>query len=166
MKYFLIVFVLTAVNFCLADDLFVKPRLLKMYDAPSRKSNIVAIIPRGEMLNSMRKIQGMYLFVRYKNFEGWVVKHSLSRDLVGQQKRTQIFKTNDDISRKAQKDSSSIVDIGGVRGATNLTLVTFGERPVSLYIPKEEKDFQEQYKQLEKIMNNQVGMTEAKEFIP
>ena len=154
------------VNFCLADDLFVKPRLLKVYESPSRKSNIITIIPRGEMVNSLRKIQGMYLFVRHKNFQGWVVKHSLTRDLVQQKKRTQIFKTKDDISKKAQKSSSSIVDIGGVRGATNMTLVTFGERPISLVVPKEERPYKEQYKQLEKIMNNQVGMTEAKEFIP
>lgn len=47
-----------------------------------------------------------------------------------------------------------------------MTLVTFGERPISLVVPKEERPYKEQYKQLEKIMNNQVGMTEAKEFIP
>ena len=43
--------------------------------------------------------------------------------------------------------------------------MTFGERPVKLVVPKEEKKFSKEYDQLEKIMNNQVGMGEAGDFI-
>ena len=43
--------------------------------------------------------------------------------------------------------------------------MTFGERPVKLVVPKDEKRFAKEYEQLETIMNNQVGMGEAGDFI-
>lgn len=148
-----------------AESLFVKPRLLKVYESPSRRSKIVTVIPKGEMLQSMRKVQGMYVNIKYENISGWVVKHSLTRDLPSKRDRVQIFRTDDQIKNRAQKNASSINSIGGVRGATNLTLMTFGERPVKLSIPKTEKKFSNEYQQLEKIMNNQTGMAEAGEFV-
>ena len=165
MKTLLIFIVLLGSLAALADDLFVKPRLLKIYQEPSRRSKILTVVPKGKVLQSMRKIQGMYIFVKYENITGWVVKHSITRDLPSKTERVQIFRTDDNIKDRAQKNASSINDIGGVRGATNLSLMTFGERPVKLVVPKDEKRFAKEYEQLETIMNNQVGMGEAGDFI-
>lgn len=156
---------LVLANTAFGESVFVKPRLLKVYEKPSRRSKILTVVPQGKMLQSMRKIQGMYINVKYENISGWVVKHSLSRDLPSKTAKVKIFQTDESIKDKSQKQASSINSIGGVRGATNLALMTYGEKPVKLSIPKEDKKYSKEYDQLEKIMNNQVGMGEAGEFI-
>lgn len=165
MKIFIFISILIP-HYCLANTVYVKANLLRIYQNPSRSSAIVGVAPKGQSVNYLKKNKGMYVQIRHKDLTGWVIKYSLSKKPLSQKRKVSIFQNQKDISDKAQKKASVFASGGVVSGATNVMAMVFGEYEVKLNIPADEKKRELQYKSLENIMNNQVGMSEAKDFIP
>lgn len=163
----------------LAKSVYVKSKFLKIYEKPSRSSNIVNVANKGDKLSYLKKNKGMYVFVRKGENRGWAIKHSLSKKPLDKVAKIKIFKGKKDICNKSQKVSSDYSAGGVVSGfsapqlgkdkmtlcANGMYIPTLGEFDVILQVPKDEAEYKKEYGVLEVIMNNQIGMSEAKEFI-
>lgn len=149
-----------------ATPFYVKYKFLKIYENATRTSPVISVVNKGQEIKYLKKKQGMYVNVRYADTSGWVVKHGLSKKPLKEVKRVSVFRGKEDISKKSQKKAATVTSGGMTRSATNDYVFFSGfEQNVSLVVPKEDKQFQAQYKSLENIMNNQADMVDAKEFI-
>lgn len=118
MKKFLviaIIFVFSAAP-VFAGTLYISGIRAKVYAAPSFKSGIIDVLPRGVIVKELER-EKKWVKIRFRNKVGWVSKYLLSAK--PPKKRVSILAGADSIEKSSRRRASAFTSVAAARGLTD-----------------------------------------------